>query len=235
LIFDFIYAKDGDFIYSPNKSFDSKDMVSSAVITNKSLIAIDETLKKNAGIDLFDIIDKKVTGSIIGAMYVKSVAEECSYLSINPSSTGHPDLIPSEYAGAKEVNWDQFPYGGIEVKTSCGNLPTGVTKELSNKESRISRLNGVVWKGHHNKINNLLAIFWDYVDGIPCIAAGFYSRHLTESDFTNTVPKPGGGHTTNVCITKASAIKKLGQDWVFVADTPEYKEFFKKKFHIEEI
>jgi len=219
------------------KSFEPKHVLEAALQTNKSIGEVDEACKKYANLDIFDTVDKKVTGSIVGSIFVKKfvfVAKE--YLGLNPSPTGNPDLVPVEYLREKkpeQVNWDQFPYGGIEVKTSSGDLPKGVTAKLENRASRIKYLQNVVWKGHHTAINNLLGLYWDYYEGLPTIMAAFYSNELQSSDFTNTIPKPGGGHTTSVCITKASARKKMAKNWVFCVDLPEYVNFFKKNFEAE--
>jgi muconolactone delta-isomerase len=224
----FQYTTDG-------RSFEPKHVLAAAMETNNSMREVAKVCNEFAGLDIFDVVDKKVTGSILGSVFVRKfsvIAKD--YLGLNPSQTGNPDLIPAEYLGQNDegINWDQFPYGGIEVKTSCGDIPTGVTWKLKNRESRIEYLQNVVWKGHHTAINNLLGLYWDYCEQSPMIMATFYSNELVSSDFTNTIPKPGGGHTTSVCITKSSAIAKMGRNWVFIVDLPDYIKFFKNRFGI---
>lgn len=217
-------------------SFLPRHVLKAGLQTNDSIRKIAKACTDYANLDLFNIVDKKVTGSIVGSMFIEKfslVAKK--YLGPNPSSTGHPDLVPTKHLKDinEDVNWDQFPHGGVEVKTSCGNLPSGVTKRLTNREARIKYLQNVVWKGHHTQINNLLGLYWDYYASFPTIMAVFYSNELESSDFTSTVPKPEGGHTTSVCITKASARDKMAKNWVFCVDLPEYIDFFKKRFKIK--
>lgn len=214
--------------------FSPSDVVAAATMTNTSIRAFAVMFRQASGTDLFQVIDKKQTGAFLGAVFVSSMAQTASgYLAKNPSQTGHPDLIPKRHLNdGKTHHWDQFPLGGVEVKTSCGNLSSGVTNELSIGSSRLKEINSIVWKGHHNKINNLLGLFWDYYFGIPTVLAGIYSNELVPEDFTNTVPKPGGGHTTNVCITKTSAVTKMGKNWVFMVNQPAYMELFKRRLYV---
>jgi hypothetical protein len=166
----------------------------------------------------------------LGAIFVSNFAVIASdHLANNPSQTGHPDLIPKEYLNDTSIeNWDQFPYGGVEVKTSCGDMKTGVTQNLPIGQPRISYLQNLAWKGHHQYINNLLALFWDYFEERPTILAAFYSNRLIPDDFTLTIPKEGGGRTTSVCVTKVSARNKLMNNWVILPNLPEYTRFFKR-------
>jgi hypothetical protein len=222
---NFQYDNDGNRFYA-------KDVLLSIIKCNNIIKKFDEVFYRESDMRLFEVIDKKQTGAFIGAIFISKFCEDTKYIAKNPSQTGSPDLIPSQYLNfEEELNWDQFPYGGIEVKTSCGDLPSKKTQELSIGSPRISFLNNVVWKGHHNEINNLLGLYWDYAP-IPSIFAAFYSNELEPSDFTNTVPKEDGGHTTNVCITKASAREKMGKNWVVLPKNEVYLTFFKKKFSV---
>lgn len=225
---NFRYGKDG-------KTFNAEDVMLAATNTNTAIRAFSVLFRQSSGTDLTSVIDKKQTGAFLGAVFVSNLAETAStYLARNPSQTGHPDLIPANYLNdGKTYHWDQFPNGGVEIKTSCGNLPSGVTHELKLGAPRVNDITGIVWKGHHNQINHLLGLFWDYYAGIPTVLGGFYSNELVPDDFTNTVPKVGGGHTTNVCITKSSALKKMGQNWVFIVNNHAYIALFKKGLGIK--
>ncbi|MDY7003854.1 MAG: helix-turn-helix transcriptional regulator [Cyanobacteriota bacterium] len=219
---DFTYTNKGE-------TFTSEEVEKAAILTNTTVITLAMIFQQVVGISLFEVIDKKQTGAFIGAIFVSNFANISSHLALNPSQTGHPDLIPKEYLNNSSViNWDQFPHGGVEVKTSCGNLKTGVTNNLPVGDARISFLTGLDWKGHHQYINNLLALFWDYFEGIPTIMSAFYSNKLVPDDFSNTIPKAGGGRTTSVCVTKKTARNKLINNWVLLPDLPVYIQFFRK-------
>jgi len=218
---DFRYDKEGN-------SFDAKDVREAIVLCNGLTKKLNEVFAKETGMSLLDVIDKKQTGAFVGAMFISKFGEIAKYLAKNPSPTGHPDLVPAKYIETHEnYKWDQFPYGGVEIKTSCGSLPSGKTKDLPVGSPRLEFVSGIVWKGHHNQINNLLGLYWDY-QPVPCIFGAFYSNNLKPQDFTLTVPKEGGGHTTNVCITKSSAITKMGTNWVVMANENAYLKLFEK-------
>jgi hypothetical protein len=219
------------------ESFEPRDMLKAAIETNKAISTLTKTFKRESDMELFDVIDKKQTGAFIGAIFIQKLADESDYLSKNPSQTGHPDLVPTKFVDEDkdwdQKYWDQFPHGGVEVKTSCGNLKNGMTHILTINDSRVDHITGVVWKGHHNEINYLLGLYWDYIDSVPKIISAVFSNELVPDDFTNTVPKVGGGHTTNVCITKASASIKLGNGWVFCLKERKYSQLMAKRFSIE--
>ena len=222
--------------YTEGEIFNPQDILKAALETNKAIRQLVISFKSESNMQLFDVIDKKQTGAFVGAIFIKKIVETAPYLVKNPSQTGHPDLVPSRYLDPSkkwdQQYWDQFPHGGVEVKTSCGNLKNGMTHTLTIDNPRIDHLTGIVWKGHHNEINNLLGLFWDYCEGYPKIFAAFFSNALEPTDFTYTVPKEGGGHTTNVCITKSSASKKLGQGWVFCIKEAKYSKFISRMFGI---
>ena len=217
--------------------FDPTDILKVVIKTNEVILSFFKMSSETIGIDLLEVIDKKQMGQFIGSIFVQKVSDSIPYLIKTPSQTGHPDLIPSEY-GAKNSKWDQgfydqFPYGGVEVKTSIGSMKSGVTRTLPVGQPRIEHMSGVEWKGHHRKINNLLGLYWDYRQNVPFIIAGFFSNCLVPNDFTYSEQKPGGGNTTNVAITKSSAKLKMGKGWVFCLKNNEYKEFLEKKFTCE--
>ena len=180
------YSYDGE-------TFNPNDILKAAIETNKTIKTLTRIFKKESEMELFNVIDKKQTGAFVGAIFIEQLGNQASYLSKNPSQTGHPDLVPKKFIKKKKKKWDQkfwdqFPHGGMEVKTSCGNLKNGMTHELTIRDSRIDHLTGVVWKGHHNKINYLLGLFWDYIDAVPRIVSAVFSNELKPADFTYTVP-----------------------------------------------
>ena len=61
------------------------------------------------------------------------------------------------------------------MKATCGSTPPAsrVPKPLIG-EQRIALVNSFDWKAHHRETNNLLGIFWDFLDEVPTIVACFY-------------------------------------------------------------
>lgn len=218
---DLSYTREG-------QTFTGFQVKQATILTNTTVVTLAMIFQQIAGVDLFEVIDKKQTGAFLGSIFVENFANFTSdQLVKNPSQTGHPDLIPKKYLNDQSIkNWDQFPYGGVEVKTSCGNLKNGVTQNLEIGNPRISFLTGVDWKGHHQHINNLLALFWDYFNGRPTILATFYTNQLIPDDFSNTIPREGGGRTTSVCVTKKTARDKLMNNWILLPELPQYINFF---------
>jgi len=108
--------------------------------------------------------------------------------------------------------WSPYPHGGIEVKATCGNTPSA--KEQAKPqigESRGHILQSAEWKAHHRETNNLLGIFWDFVDGLPTVLAAFYRNDLTSADWGEVIkPTDGGGRTTSVSIMNRTGVKKMG-------------------------
>ncbi|NER34816.1 MAG: helix-turn-helix transcriptional regulator [Oscillatoria sp. SIO1A7] len=224
-------SANADFSYmATGRRFTAEEVEQAVALTNITIVTLTLIFRQVSGADLFEVIDKKQTGAFIGSIFVSNFATiAASHLAKNPSQTGHPDLIPKEYLNDESIaNWDRFSHGGVEVKTSCGSLRQGVAQSLAIGETRLPHLSGVEWKGHHQEINYLLGLFWDYFEDNPTILAAFYSNRLVPDDFTYTIPKKGGGRTTSVCVTKASARKKLMRNWVLLPNIAGYQDFFKK-------
>ncbi|QQS59912.1 bsaAI [Candidatus Peregrinibacteria bacterium] len=131
--------------------------------------------------------------------------------------------------------FSNFETGGMEVKSTCGSVPTPAQlrkKGLRKPEigdSRIDFVRGYDWKAHHRETNNLIGIFWDFIDEKPVICGLFYGENLEENDWGKIVqPKQGGGRTTSVSIMARPGIYKMYQSWIAVIDDPRYIKFFDK-------
>ena len=125
-----------------------------------------------------------------------------------------------------------FLGGGIEIKATCGSVPT--PKQLEKKgqqkpgigDERIGMIKGYDWKAHHRETNNLLGLLWDFIDGKPRIVACFYSPRLKKEDWGEIIqPRAGGGRTTSVSIMSREGVRKMYEDWLFVVDDPRYIQF----------
>jgi transcriptional regulator with XRE-family HTH domain len=165
----------------------------------------------------------------------------------NPHQDGYPDLLLLDRFGKK--TWEglrdrfnekrpfsPFAGGGIEIKATCGSVPTpakcrgkGMARpDIGNQ--RISCITSLEWKAHHRDTNNLLGVFWDFIDGRPRVAALFYSAELTVNDWGRIVsPREGGGRTTSVSIISDSGRLKMLGGWLCVLRHGGYVEFLNRR------
>lgn len=165
----------------------------------------------------------------------------------NPHQDGYPDLLlmdrvgVSAWKGLENRHDEKGPFspfvsGGIEVKATCGSVPT--PKEFRKKkqkkptlgETRIDFMKGYDWKAHHRETNNLIGVLWDFVENRPRIVAVFFSSELGQDDWGKIVsPKEGGGRTTSVSIMKPEGIKKMYNGWITVMKDVRYVAFLNKR------
>ena len=164
----------------------------------------------------------------------------------NLHQDGYPDLLKTnsphllayyqslytEIDGKKypkdKALFSPFRYGGVEVKATCGSTPSAsVTPKPLIGEQRIDKLTSFDWKAHHRETNNLLSIFWDFIDEVPTVAACFYRNDLTIDDWGKIVqPKTDGGRTTSVSIMTSNGVKKMCQGWIALIDSEPYINAF---------
>lgn len=198
--------------------------------------------------DIAKILGMRNLSAFIGELVAAAILK-CSdgLFERNPHQDGYPDLLMMDAVGKKE--WarlqdrrsDKTPFspysgGGIEVKATCGSVPTPEVCRRRNRErpgigdGRIGCLTRYDWKAHHRETNNLLGVLWDFMKGRPRVAALFYSCDLTEADWGTIVkPKQGGGRTTSVSIMGQSGIRKMYDGWVCVLSTGGYTEFLNQR------
>jgi hypothetical protein len=198
-------------------------------------------------VDVFALLGMRNLSAFLGEAFGAMLAKSAAPLFVsNPHQNGYPDLLLLDEIG--KAHWDSlsgrrrekqpfspFSYGGLEVKATCGTVPTA--KQMSKKglqkpgigDSRAALLRGYDWKAHHRESNHLMGLLWDFVDGAPTIAAVFYSSNLTEDSWGNIVqPKAGGGRTTSVSIMNRGGIKEMYSGWVLCLDSPHYVQFLNK-------
>lgn len=206
-----------------------------------------DKITKDIPIDVFAILGMRNLSAFIGELYAKSLIKMCSGKFVgNPHQDGYPDLLLMNTGGKAafeklrqegklrdKAPFSPFEYGGIEIKATCGSVPT--PKECARKgvqkpdmgEERISLLKGYDWKAHHRETNNLIGIFWDFHSGVPHIVGVFFGNDLTENDWGKIVqPKDGGGRTTSVSIMTRQGVNKMYQNWVAIQDDSRYVQFF---------
>ena len=198
-------------------------------------------------VDIFSILGMRNLSAFVGEVFVTSCVKASNGMLVrNPHQDGYPDLLlmdkngKSLFDSLKDALRDKSPFspfktGGIEVKATCGSVPTESILRKKNRtkpnvgETRLDILKSYDRKAHHRETNNLFALLWDFVDGLPKIRAIFYSDLLVESDWCKIIePKEGGGRTTSVSIMTREGVSKLYQNWLLVEKNPKLLKFLDK-------
>jgi len=224
-----------------------------AVPARPFLFAIDRTHQLidqmySMELDVASVLGLRNLSAFIGELVAAAILKGADNLfRKNPHQDGYPDLLLMDGIGKRQ--WDRFegrhdeksPFsnfegGGIEVKATVGSVPSPAScrKRGANRpelgDTRISCITGYDWKAHHRETNNLLGVFWDFVQRRPRIAALFYSSALTTADWGRIVqPREGGGRTTSVSIMQRSGIRKMYEGWLCVLKSGGYVEFLNRK------
>lgn len=207
------------------------------------------TIVKDIPVDIFSILGMRNLSAFIGELFARSLAKESNNRFIsNPHQDGYPDLLLMDDHGLKlfeEIKsrgglrdkspFSPFENGGIEIKATCGAVPTpaicakrGVEKPGIG-DNRIAVMTGYDWKAHHRETNNLIGILWDFINNTPHVVAVFFGNSLTESDWGEIVkPKEGGGRTTSVSIMTRNGVKKMHRNWIAVKRDRRYIDFLSK-------
>jgi hypothetical protein len=227
---------------SENLFLDLEIFKTALALTNQNM----DVLKENAP-DLFGILGMRNLSAFVGEMFVSAIVKSANGALVkNPHQDRYPDLLIMTKEGKAlweklaNNNQDKSPFsgfetGGIEVKATVGSVPTpevfrkrGLRKPEIGDE-RIEFTTGYDWKAHHRETNNLIGIYWDFVNQKPVICGLFYSGNLTEDDWGKIVqPKDGGGRTTSVSIMARTGIRKMYEGWIAVVNDARYSDFFNR-------
>lgn len=195
-------------------------------------------------VDVFAILGMRNLSAFIGEIFAASVVKNSNGLfSKNPHQDGYPDLLLLDEEGLKlwvelkdrtreKQPFSPFQNGGIEVKATCGSVPTpkecarmGVLKPNIG-DQRIDLMKGYDWKAHHRNTNNLMGILWDFINGVPRIVAVFFADNLLVEDWGEIVkPTEGGGNTTSVSIMTRKGVKKMYDGCLYVLEEDRYIKF----------
>ena len=241
--------------------------IKECVETANETIELFHDLSLLYGVDLFQILGLRNLSSFVGEVFAKQVRlSEAERLISNPNQDGYPDLCALTPEGKAYVEehklsdgkirrdknlWSPYPFGGIEVKATCGNTPPAkkTAKPLIG-ESRLPIVKTAEWKAHHQETKILLGIFWDFVDGLPTVLAVFYRNDLdTTRGKTNedwgalALPKSGdndsedgkqtkGGRTTSVSIMKKPGVEKMGKGWVVLPHSTQFLQPIARVFGV---
>jgi hypothetical protein len=208
------------------------ETIRQAVVSANKVTARLQAFATLYGFDLFELLGLRNLSALMGEIFAQQVllAYNGKFIK-NANQDGYPDLCALTPEGSKYVKqivdtngrvktdkslWSPFPYGGVEVKATCGNTPAARVKAKPLiGESRIEA--GLVkaeWKAHHQDTKSLLGVFWDFVDTLPTFLAAFYRNDLTTDDWGKPVVPKGDSHTTSVSIMKPSGVVRMGQGWL---------------------
>ena len=227
---------------SESLAIDMKIFEDALNLTNNRMNALEEIAP-----DLFEILGMRNLSAFVGEMFVRTLEQSANGLLVkNPHQDGYPDLLSMTKEGKTlwenlaDNHQDKEPFsgfetGGIEVKATVGSVPTparlrkkGLRKPTIGDE-RIELVTGYDWKAHHRETNNLIGIYWDFVNGKPVICGLFFGNNLVQDDWGKIVtPKKGGGRTTSVSIMKRAGIYKMYENWIAVIDDSRYYDFFNR-------
>lgn len=228
------------------KKFDGSQFKVPASLFTEAVETAHAVIDKFAdfGVDVFSILGMRNLSAFIGELYAAAVIKHSHDLFMkNPHQDGYPDLLLMDEAG--KALWEKlksrcrekgpfspFMGGGIEVKATCGSLPTPKACQERGFEKpglgdqRIALMMGYDWKAHHRETNNLAGILWDFIDGVPRIVAVFYSCDLVTEDWGKIVqPREGGGRTTSVSIMSRQGIAKMYAGWICFRNDQRYVKF----------
>lgn len=180
-----------------------------------------KSFHKIVDLDLFEVIDLRMLSGLIGEMFSLELSLTENNLLKNPNIDGYPDLCDVSPKGSREMCelssldfFIEYPNGGFEVKNTFG-----VKKQKTEIKPRTSRIGKIqktlVWKAHHQKTNNLIALQSDYVDGIPQIIAAYFSDNLIEDDWSIKQQPKAGSTMTSFSQTRPSAFTKLKAGQIF--------------------
>jgi hypothetical protein len=208
-----------------------------------------ETITNDIPVDIFSILGMRNLSAFVGELFAKSLSNNSHGRYIgNPHQDGYPDLLLMDEAGRvlyekirnqaglrDKSPFSPFANGGLEIKATCGAVPTpeACKKRGFDKpdmgETRVHCLTGYDWKAHHRETNNLIGIFWDFLEGKPHVMGVFFGNDLSEGDWGKIVqPKEGGGRTTSVSIMTRGGILKMYNNWIAVKNDARYINFFNK-------
>lgn len=193
----------------------SDDVLKAVEITNIALASYP--------VNLYRSVDYKATSGIVGAAFCHSIAEITDSI-VNPIEKGHPDVVPPEATNATEAQLRNYP-AGLEVKTTIGNVRQG--SDLKKGQARINFLTGLTWQAHHQEVEKLLGIIWDFQEDpdnphaiTPFITAVFYADNLDVADWGAISGTTG--RNTKVSGMRSGGKNKMGNGWIALYDEDKY-------------
>jgi hypothetical protein len=189
---------------------------------------------------VFALLGMRNLSAFVGAAFIEELSKATSRtLILNPHQDGYPDLLLMDKPGRAmwvaiadaqirdKGPFSPFPGGGLEVKATCGAVPTGAVlakrglQKPAIGDQRIQLITGIDWKAHHRETNYLMGLIWDFVGGLPAITAVTYRNDLSEEDWGNIIsPRSGGGRTTSVSIMTKAGVAKMCSNTILALEGP---------------
>lgn len=239
-----------DYIFNGTKAFKTlrKHEIPSQNFVDAAL-KFDELIHRfhEFEIDIASLLGMRNLSAFVGELYASCLIKSTGDIfKKNPHQDGYPDLLLMDKTGMdlwqslgtrlrEKSPFSPFASGGIEVKATCGDIPSARQFTQKGKikpdigDQRISYVKNINWKAHHRDTNHLLGLYWDFIDRKPKIAGVFYSAELAIEDWGRIVhPVEGGGRTTSVSIMGKSGIKKMCSSWICILNDSSYITFFEK-------
>jgi len=198
-------------------------------------------------VDVFGILGMRNLSAFIGEIFAAAIIKHSNGLFLkNPHQDGYPDLLLMDENGLKlwadlknktreKQPFSPFQNGGIEIKATCGSVPTPAVcfrkgfEKPDIGDQRIQVLQGYDWKAHHRDTNNLMGILWDFIDSVPRIVAVFFANNLNTGDWGAIVqPREGGGRTTSVSIMTRAGVRKMYDGCLYIIDDNRYISFLNR-------
>lgn len=228
----------------------NKNVINAINFCNTAIRKLYEQTKE-FDINIFEILGMRNLSGMVGEYFAKSIQKfSGENLHSNLHQDGYPDLLLIDTEDKKQYFntlffekdgkiypkdkslFSPYKYGGIEIKATCGSTPpASLIAKPAIGEQRIHLVNKFDWKAHHRETNNLLAVFWDFINEVPTIVACFYRNDLTADDWGKIVqPKEGAGRTTSVSIMNNNGVKKMCDGWIAFINKDEYIDAFNNKW-----
>lgn len=220
-------------------------LVLAAVRETNRVLELLHDMAINNGVPIFTLLGMRNLSSFVGEIFK---SELCTVsgdrFAPNPHQDGYPDLMALTPEGMQYIAertrlgqltdksfWSPYPFGGVEVKATCGNTPPA--KKMPKPQIGDTRwpiLQSAEWKAHHRKTNNLVGIYWDFIDGLPTVLAAFYRNDLTLEDWGEVItPKTVESSTTSVSIMRRGrrgeevGVKKMALGWLVLPKDPDIR------------
>lgn len=198
---DYIFNDNNIIVIEGKKIITNENLLNAIYFCNNAIRILDEQTRQ-FDINIFEVLGMRNLSGMVGEYFAKSVERFSEgNLHSNLHQDGYPDLLRTntiqrlsyyrslftEVEGKKypkdKTLFSPFKYNGIEVKATCGcTPPASVMPKPLIGEQHISKVISFDWKAHHRETNNLLSIFWDFIDEVPTVVACFYRNDLTIDD-----------------------------------------------------
>lgn len=219
-------------------SVSSNDVIKAVVASNiyfQKLIP----LFKEIGFDVYEILGQRNLSGFVGEVFSRTFEKSIEGFKSNPHADGRPDILDltskqalvyfnkecllKERDGSLKPNratLAPFKYGGLEVKCSIG-ISVSKYKELLLVDtgqknfnigmSRIKYLQSITYWGHHTSCENLVGLYYDYLDaagGAPQIMVVMHSILDPDTDWQKvSIGKIGSKKTSNTSLTSQGRLK----------------------------